>query len=256
MLISPQDRRCVEAAKQGDRRCREVLVTTYLPVVRAIASRYNRMGLPLEDLVQEGSIGLIEAIERYEPARSEDFDSYARFRIRRAMRNALTDQSRLIRLPKHLIERRRAVERVEAAIQTATGHVPTPVEIAAATGLHPAAVIAVRTLGAPLLSLDQPVSEDGSTLETMIADERAHDPEAATVLHEAEESVDAAVAALPGRQRGVIERHFGLGRTAEQLADVAAELHVSQQRARAIEQDALYALRERLDPKVTPRRAR
>jgi RNA polymerase sigma factor (sigma-70 family) len=253
---SSHDVQLVEAAKLGDRNCRERLVDEFLPAVRSIAGRYQGMGLPLEDLVQEGLIGLIEAIDRYEPARSDDFDSFARFRIRRAIRNALTSESRLIRLPKHIIERRRAVERAEGALRSATGHVPTPAEIADVTGLDPEVVIAVRTVGGPLLSLDQPVSEDGSTLETMIADERASDPESAVVRHEEEESVDAAVAALPGRQRGLVERHFGLGRTPEQLAKVAAELHVSQQRARAIERDALYALRDRLDPKVTPGRAR
>src|SRR4051794_27862075 len=116
VLTSPQVRRCVEAAKQGDRRCRAVLLSAHLPTVRAIASRYDRMGLPLDDLVQEGSIGVMEAIERYDPARSDDFESYARFRIRRAIRNALTSRSRLIRLPKHVIERRRAVQRMDAAI--------------------------------------------------------------------------------------------------------------------------------------------
>jgi RNA polymerase primary sigma factor len=196
------------------------------------------------------------AIARYEPARSEDFEAYARFQIRRAIRNALTDQSRLIRLPKQVIERRRAVERVDAAVQAATGRMPTPAEIASATGLDPATVIAVRTVGGPLLSLDQPLSPDGSTLETTIADDLAHDPESATVRHDEEEAVDSAVAALPEKQRRVLQRHFGLGCAPAQIGEVAAELHVSQQRARAIERDALYALRDRLDPKVTPRRAR
>jgi RNA polymerase primary sigma factor len=214
------------------------------------------MGLPFDDLVQEGSIGLMEAIGRYEPARSEDFDAYARFQIRRAIRNALTDQSRLIRLPKHVIERRRAVERVDATVQAATGRVPTPAEIAKATGLDPATVIAMRTIGGSLLSLDQPRSDDGSSLETTIADELAHDPESATVRNDEAAAVDSAVAALPQKQRQVVERHFGLGRPAEQIGEVAAGLHVSQQRVRAIERDALYALRDRLDPKVTPRRPR
>jgi RNA polymerase sigma factor (sigma-70 family) len=256
MLKMKHDVRCVDAAKRGDPRCREVLVGAYLPIVKGIASRYCRMGIPFDDLVQEGSIGLMEAIVRYEPARSEDFEAYARFQIRRAIRNALTDQSRLIRLPKHVIERRRAVERVDAAVQAATGRIPTPAEIATVTGLDAATVIAVRTVGGPLLSLDQPLSEDGASLETTIADDLAHDPESATVRHDEEAAVDSAVADLPQKQRVVVERHFGLGCPAEQIGEVAAELHVSQQRVRAIERDALYALRDRLDPKVTPRRAR
>lgn len=249
MNTSPQVRRCVEAAKQGDSRCRAVLLGASMPTVRAIALRYDRLGLPLDDLVQEGSLGVMEAIDRYDPARSDDFESYARFRIRRAIRDALTSKSRLIRLPKHVIERRRAVAQVDAAVLAATGHTPTPAEIAAATSLSSATVIALRTVGAPLVSLDQPVCDDGSTLETMIVDHLSNDPLSTIARRDEEESVDAAVAALPERQKRVVSRHFGLGCREKPLAEVAAELHVSPQRARAIEQDALFALRQRLYPK-------
>ncbi len=251
-----EDAHLVEAAKRGDRPSRECLVGEYLPVVRSIALRYRSLGLPVEDLVQEGSLGLLEAIEHYEPERSPDFDAYARFRIRRAIRNALTEQSRLIRLPKQIVERRRAIERAEASIKSATGHTPTPVELAAATGLSPATVIATRSIGTTPVSLDQSVLEDGSTLETLVADSSARDPEDETVEHEQAQEVDDAVATLPPRQREIVSRHFGLDRDAEQIAEVAATLHVSQQRARAIERDALYALRDRLEPVVTPRPTR
>jgi RNA polymerase sigma factor (sigma-70 family) len=250
-----EDAQLVEAAQRGDRRSREALVAAHLPMVRAVASRYRKLGLSDDDLVQEGSVGLIEAIDRYDRARSDDFEAYARFRIRRAIRKALTEQSRLVRLPKHIVERRRAVERAEAAIQSATGHVPDPEEVARATGLTPSAVASVRTIGASPLSLDQPICDDGSTLEAVVRDELAENPEAATVRHEQTVSVDDAVAALPPRQREVVVRHFGLGHAPEQMAEIARALHVSQQRARAIERDALYALRDRLEADVTRRRA-
>jgi RNA polymerase primary sigma factor len=247
-----EDAQLVDAARRGDRRARERLVARYLPVVRSIAFRYRRLGLPVEDLVQEGSLGLLEAIDRFEPVRSADFESYSRFRIRRAIRNALTEQSRMIRLPKQIIERRRAIERAEASFRSATGRMPTPVDLAAATGLTASAVIATRSVVAPPVSLDEPVLEDGSALETLVPDGSAHDPEEETVAHEQEEAVDHAVEMLPARQREILSRHFGLGRDAQQIADVAAALHVSQQRVRAIERDALYALRDQLDPVVTP----
>lgn len=202
--------------------------------------------------MQEGSLGLLEAIDHFEPDRGADFESYARFRIRRAIRNALTEQSRLIRLPKQIVERRRVIERAEAALKSATGRTPTTSELAAATGLSPLAVVSTRTMGTPLVSLDQAVLEDGSTLEALVADSSAPDPEDATVEHEEVQEVDHAVAALPSRQRTIVSRHFGLGCDAEQIADVAASLHVSQQRARAIERDALYKLRDRLEPVITP----
>jgi RNA polymerase primary sigma factor len=178
-------------------------------------------------------------------------ETYARFRIRRAIRNALTEQSRIIRLPKQVVERRRAIDRAEADLTGAKGHLPTPAELAAATGLSPSAVIATRNLPSNLLSLDQPLLADGSTLESVVADAAARDPELEAVDREEADLVDDAVIHLPDRQREIVTRHFGLGRDAEQIAEVAATLHVSQQRARAIERDALYSLRERLDPLVT-----
>jgi RNA polymerase primary sigma factor len=245
-----------EAARRGDRRARERLVAEQLATVRSIALRYRNLGLAVDDLMQEGSLGLLEAIDRYEPERSTDFEKYARFRIRRAIRNALTEQSRLIRLPKQIVERRRAIERVEASIKGATGRTPSTAELAVATGLSPAAVVSARTIGTTPISLDQPVLEDGSTLEALVGDSSAPSPEDKTVEHEQARAVDDAVESLPGRQRTVVSRHFGFGCEPEQIAEVAAQLHVSQQRARAIERDALYALRERLDPAVTPRPTR
>lgn len=252
----PENAQLVEAARRGDRRSRECLVADQLPAVRSIAFRYRNLGLPIEDLVQEGSLGLLEAIAHYQPDRGADFESYARFRIRRAIRNALTEKSRLIRLPKQIVERRRTIERAEAGLRGANGHTPTPDELAAATGLSPTAVIASRGVETAPISLDQAVFEDGSTLEAFVADASARDPEAEAVEQERAQEIDHAVAALPPRQRDIVSRHFGFGCDAEQIADVAAFLHVSQQRARAIERDALYALRDRLDPVVTPRSTR
>lgn len=251
-----EDANLLRAAKRGNRRAREQIVRAQMGMVRAIAARYRDLGLALDDLVQEGTVGLLQAVERYDARRGTDFDAYARFQVRRAIRNALTEQSRIIRLPKQVVERRRAIDRVESALTGATGRTPTPLEVAAAAGLSPAAVIEARTLAATFVSLDQPFLPDGSTLESVIADTSAVDPEAETVEHEKQQLVDDAVAHLPARQREIVSRHFGLDRSPEQIAEVAAELHLSQQRARAIERDALYTLRDRLDPRVTRRPTR
>jgi RNA polymerase primary sigma factor len=242
------DATLLESAKRGDRRARERLVAKHLRTVRSVASHYRDFGLPFDDLVQEGSLGLLEAIELYDPARSADFETFARFRVRRAIRNALTEKSRVIRLPKQVVERRRAIERTETRLAVAQGHLPTAEEVAAELGLAEAAVLETRDVSAAPVSLDESVLPDGSTLETVVADAAAPDPEREVVEHEQAELVDAALAALPERQREVVSRHFGLGRTPEQIADVADALHLSQQRTRAIERAALYAIRERLEP--------
>jgi RNA polymerase primary sigma factor len=242
-----EDATVLEAAKRGDRRAREQLVAKHLRIVRSVASRYRALGLPFDDLVQEGSLGLLEAIDLYDPDRSADFETYARFRVRRAIRNGLTEKSRLIRLPKQIVERRRAIERTEARLAAANGRVPTAQEVAAALGVEQSTVLETRDVSGAPLSLDHSVLLDGSALETVVADDAAPDPELEVVEHEQAELVDAALAALPERQREILSRHFGLRRTPEEIADVANALHLSQQRTRAIERDALYALRERLE---------
>ena len=154
-------------------------------MVRSVASRYRDLGLPFEDLVQEGSLGLLEAIEHYDPCHGTSFDGYARFRVRRAIRNALTEQARLIRLPKQVVERRRAIDRAEAELAAAAaGRAPTAAQIAAATGLSVEAVLDARSAGLAPLSLDEPVLPDGSSLASVVADPEAADPELNVLEHE------------------------------------------------------------------------
>ena len=112
---------CCAPPSAAIRVAREQLVASNLDLVRSIAAHYRDLGLPLEDLVQEGAIGLLDAIDHYDPDRGASFETYASFRIRRAVRNALTDKARLIRLPKQVVERRRAIERAEARLTAASG---------------------------------------------------------------------------------------------------------------------------------------
>ena len=246
-MSNDEDATLLEAAKGGDRRARERLVEEHLRDIRSVAFHYRGLGLPFDDLVQEGSLGLLEAIDLYDPERGADFETYARFRARRVIRNALTEKSRLIRLPKQVVERRRAIEHAEAQLAAAEGHLPTTHEVAAAPGLPDSAVLKTRDLSGTPVSLDQSLLPDGSPLEAIVVDGTAVDPAVEAVEHEQAELVDAAVAALPERQREVLSRHFGLGRTPQEITDVAAALHLSQQRTRAIERDALFALRNRLE---------
>jgi RNA polymerase primary sigma factor len=242
-----EDRRLLSAAKRGDRRARERVLAGRQGLVRSLAARYRDLGLPLDDLVQEGSLGLLEAIDRFDDVRGADFDAYARFRVRRAMRSALTDKSRLIRLPKQIVERRRAIDRAQARLTARRGRQATVDELAAATGLSQAAVSEALGVAVSTVSLDNPVLPDGSNLESVIADETARNPESEAVEHEQASMLDAALADLPARQREIVSRHFGLGCTPEDISHVAEDLRLSQQRTRTIERDALYTLRERLE---------
>ena len=241
-------RRLVLAAQRGDRAARDRVVGASIELVRATASRYRNLGLPFDDLVQEGSIGLLEAIERFDGRRSPDFERYARFRVRRRIHSALTEQSRLVRLPKHVVERRRAIDRAATRIAVATGRAATTEELADATGLTQDAVHEARSAAVELVSLDDPVLPDGSTLATAIADPAATDPQLELLEREQLERLRSGVDALPPRQRTVVVRHWGLDGIPTTTQELAGELRLSSGRARTIANDALYVLRATLDP--------
>ena len=241
--------RLLRAAQRGDRRSREQVVTAYLGLVRSVASRYRDLGLPFDDLVQEGSVGLLEAIDRFDPSRGATFDAYARFRIRRAIRNALTDQSRLIRLPKQVVQRRRAIGAAEARLAAeAAGRPATPVQLAAATGLSVDAVENARSAGLAPISLDERLLPDGSSLENVIADSTAADPELSALEHEQAELLKAALDELPNRQRYILDHRWGISGEPVTIADLAAELDLSPRRTQTIGRDALYELKAALGP--------
>ena len=240
--------RVLRAGRRGDPAARERLVVAHLGLVRSVAWRFRDLGLPLDDLVQEGALGLLDAVDAFDPARGVEFERYARFRIRRAILDALTGQARLIRLPKRIVERRQAIDRVDAALVAAgNGRHPTSTELAEATGLSPAAVVEARSASLVPLSLDEPVLADGSPLESLVADPAAHDPELEALVHEEVELLHAALARLPALRRHVVTRRFGLDGEPESAAALAAELELSPQRAQAIARGALYELRAALE---------
>jgi RNA polymerase primary sigma factor len=248
-----EERRLLRAAARGDAGARDRLVVCHLGLVRAVASRYRDLGLPFDDLVQEGALGLLEAIDRYDPSRRVAFQSFARFRVRRAIRNALTERARLVRLPKHVVERRRLLASAEATLVAALGRPPAPAELAAETGLSDDAVVEALTASITPLSLDQEAASDGSPLESLVADSTAPSPERETLVADRRRRVRDALTRLTPRQREVVNLHFGLDGGPVELAAVAASLHLSEQRTRTIENAALCELANELEPQVGPR---
>ena len=225
------ERRLLRAAQRGDRRARDRVVSSRLPLVRSAARRYVNLGLPLEDLVQEGAVGLLEAIDRFDFT-SGDFERFARFRIRRAMRNALTERSRVVRLPKHVVERRRALARASG------GGARTVVALAAVTGLSPQAVTDALNAEATPVSL--------AVAESSTIDPSVPDPAVLVVEHDSIERLEAALASLPDRQRQIVRSVFGLDGPSRCIAAVAADLGLSPERTRALLRSGLAELRTRL----------
>ena len=246
-------RSLLRAAQAGDGGAREQLVSSSLGLVRSVASRYRDLGLPFDDLVQEGALGLLDAIDHYDPDRGACFETYSRFRIRRAIRNALTEKSRLIRLPKQVVERRRAIERAEARLTAAAGRTATTAEIAALTGLPQEAIRAVRSAQLGQVSLDEPVLPDGSPLAGVVADPHAADPEVIALEHDRTSELTAALASLPERQRRIVNCKWGIGQRSMSNGALAAKLGLSPRRTQTIERDALYELRKTLEAEKNAR---
>lgn len=218
-------------------------------LVRSVARRYRDLGLPLEDLTQEGAIGLLEAIDAFDPRNGAAFSTYAFWRIRQSITHALTDHGRLLRLPKGILERRRAILAARAALVNA-GRTPTASALADATGLSAAEVVEAVDAPASVASLDA-LLPDGRPLETAIPDPAATDPETAAFSHLEHERLGEALARLPARKRAVIGAHFGLDGEPSTLAEVGAALEVSSSRAHALERDALDELALALEPALT-----
>ena len=180
---------------------------------------------------------MLDAIDHYDRERKVSFEAYARFRIRRAVQNALTEQARLIRLPKQVVERRRTIARAEAMLSAATGGPPTAEQLAAARALGRGRREARR--GTPPVSLDELVLP-AAPPATVLADPEAADPELAAIEHERATLLQAAIADLPERQRRIVGRRWGVDPAA---GAATAELTLSTRRRQTIGRDALYRLR-------------
>jgi RNA polymerase sigma factor (sigma-70 family) len=243
--VGGHSERLAARARRGDHVARTKLVEEHMGLVRSVAFRYRDLGLPVEDLVQEGAIGLLAAIDDYDSSRGASFSTYAFWRVRAAVTHALTAHGQLVRLPRPVLERRRQVAQTRERL-AAAGRQPSLNELAKATTLPPAEV-AEALAPANVTSLDQPVS-DGITLGELVAADVAGSPEAQLVTTEELRVVRGAVRHLRGRKRAIVSRHFGLAGSPETLTEIADDLHLSPERTRALKDEALRELAVKLEP--------
>lgn len=231
-------RRDLDAAK-------EKLVLANLRLVVHIAKRYAGHGLALPDLVQEGNLGLMRAIEKFEYARGHKLSTYAHWWIKQAVVRALADKSRLIRLPVHLHERRRKVAEASNELSHGLGRSPEPAEIARQLRVSLEAV--ERTLGlvAEPTALEEPAEDDGppSPLQTL-ADREAVSPWYHLARRDLSAAIETTLRSLPPREEQVLRLRFGIGRSdACTLDEIGEMIHVSRERVRQIQAAALRRLR-------------
>jgi RNA polymerase primary sigma factor len=243
LLTAEEEIELAKRIERGDLAAKEKMINSNLRLVVSQARRYQGHGLPMEDLVQEGMLGLIRAVEKFDWRRGFKFSTYGTLWIRQALQRGLQNHGRTIRLPVHVAQRQTKVRKVESELSTKLGREPTDEEIAAEAKLDVEEVAELRELTRGLTSLDQPVGEDG---ETAFGDLLASDrPEPTEEVESAErqELISGAVAQLPEGERNVIRLRFGLaGAEPLNLRQTGIELGIPLSKARELEAQGLSRL--------------
>ena len=233
-------------AKAGDERARQRLTEKNLRLVISVAKKYRGMGLPFEDLIQEGNLGLMKAIDKFDPDRGYRFSTYATWWIRQAVQRSVADKGRTIRVPVHMGEKIRKMARTYNELSASLEREPTDEEVAEQLEWDVEQVRDVKSALPDATSLDQPIGsgEDASELGLFIEDER--EPEVGeTVAREMESGwLEEAVEHLPERHREVLIRRYGLDdREKATLATLSDEMSVSRERVRQLQREAELMLR-------------
>ena len=260
LLMPAEERRLARAAQAGDLAARRVLVEGNLRLVAAIAKEFHGLGVPPEDLFQEGAIGLTLAAERYDWERGTRFGTYARWWIRRSIINALTEQARTIRVPHYLVARQIKLRRASATLSARLAREPTLEELAAETGMTVEEISAALSIAATSGSLNERIvfdsADDGLERLDFVADTSASDPAVVAEVDDRRDALAAAIAHLPRREQEIVLRHFGVDRErAETLTEIAADFGVTRERVRQIQEHAFAALAHELpdeEPGRTP----
>ncbi len=237
--------------KKGDQEARHKMVRSNLRLVVKIARDYSNFGLPLLDLISEGNIGLMKAVERFDPQKGGKLSTYAAWWIKQSIKRALANQSKTIRLPVHLVDKIAKLRRVSAQLTEELGREPTDQELAEEVGMAEAKVAALKSAAIRPTSLDQPISDDDSTaLGDIIGDDQAFDPYEILRDKDLRDEVGDLLAVLDDRERKIINCRFGLdGQKSKTLEEVGVKFGVTRERIRQLQNIALRKLRRALSKK-------
>jgi RNA polymerase primary sigma factor len=244
LLTREEERELARRKDAGDEAAKKRLIESNLRLVMSITRGYTRAGVPLLDLIQEGNLGLIRAVEKFDYRLGYKLSTYATWWIKQAVQRALADQGRTIRLPVHVAERVRRLLRARRQLAQKLSREPTPAELARETGETEAKVNDLLRLVDEPVSLDTPVGDGESFFGDLIEDERAESPDQRTSEELRQRELATALSRLNPRMQRVLTLRFGLdGAHPQTLEEVGAELGITRERVRQIETRALRELR-------------
>jgi RNA polymerase primary sigma factor len=240
--------------KKGDKEARAKMIRANLRLVVKIAHDYNNLGLPLLDLISEGNIGLMKAVERFDPAKGGKLSTYAAWWIKQSIKRALANQSKTIRLPVHLVDKISKMRRVALQMSEELGREPTDDELAEEVGMASAKVSQLKTVSIRPASLDAPISDDDTTeFGEIVGDEEALTPFEHLRDQNLRDEVADLISVLDEREKKIIFSRFGLdGGKPKTLEEVGRKFGVTRERIRQLQNIALMKLRRALQKKEKP----